>query len=139
MIVVNMFSYYLCIHSCSNHLMSHYVLTNFHSALLSLYLLSLHASYHNTQLLQSPWFMMSFLPNLKLPAFHRSTRQEVSRQLTSMSLTNKGLLNPKGHNNCFLNSCVQVYTFIIIILHVEAHTLYVLYTYMHIQVLYVYI
>ena len=45
--------------------------------------------------------------------FHRSTRPEVtsgrgpSRQM-SMSLTNKGLLNPTGHNNCFLNSCVQV-------------------------------
>ncbi len=27
----------------------------------------------------------------------------------SMSLTTKGLLNPTGENNCFLNSAVQVY------------------------------
>ncbi|CAI8025168.1 Inactive ubiquitin carboxyl-terminal hydrolase 54, partial [Geodia barretti] len=56
---------------------------------------------------------MTFFPKLPaVPLFHRSTRPEttsrpVSRQM-SMSLTNKGLLNPTGHNNCFLNSCVQV-------------------------------
>ncbi len=31
----------------------------------------------------------------------------LKREMT-MSLTNKGLLNPSGENNCFLNSAVQV-------------------------------
>ena len=50
---------------------------------------------------------MAFPVPARLTALYRP--RAVSRQLTvSMSLTNKGLLNPAGENNCFLNSTVQV-------------------------------
>jgi len=50
---------------------------------------------------------MAFPVPARLAALYRP--RAVSRQLTvSMSLTNKGLLNPAGENNCFLNSTVQV-------------------------------
>ena len=50
---------------------------------------------------------MAFPVPPKLAALYRP--KSMSRQLSvSMSLTNKGLLNPTGENNCFLNSTVQV-------------------------------
>ena len=51
--------------------------------------------------------IMAFPVPPKLAALYRP--RSMSRQLSvSMSLTNKGLLNPTGENNCFLNSTVQV-------------------------------
>ena len=51
--------------------------------------------------------IMAFPVPPRLAAFYRP--RAMSRQLSvSMSLTNKGLLNPTGENNCFLNSTVQV-------------------------------
>ena len=57
------------------------------------------------------------LPKIHIPqkmtSFYRPRRsisehQAVAKRQMSMSLVNKGLLNPTGENNCFLNSAVQV-------------------------------
>lgn len=50
---------------------------------------------------------------LPAPSSYRARRsiseaRPVLEQRMSMSLINKGLLNPTGENNCFLNSAVQV-------------------------------
>ena len=52
--------------------------------------------------------MATFVPP-RIQLYRSNKRPSLSPQLT-MSLTNKGLLNPTGENNCFLNSAVQVGT-----------------------------
>ena len=49
--------------------------------------------------------MTTFVPPRMQSLYRPSKRPSLS---LTMSLTNKGLLNPAGENNCFLNSAVQV-------------------------------